>query len=233
MTISDKLTTIAENEQKVYDTAYSNGRQDEYHDFWTSAFSNTYQSNKYQFAGRCWNDNTFNPPPKKLKVYNAQRMFCECAIKNLKEIFERNQFSLDTSGCFVFDSCFYFTSLTHIPAFDMHKASSADSMFAHSQQLHTIDELILPENGLKIASAIFDSCPALQNITISGKFKTNISFSACTKLTHKSLISILDSLFDLTSDGTAAKKLTLGNTNLQKLTESEQQIAIDKGWILS
>ena len=67
MSISDKLTTIAENEQKVYEA----GEKSEYDKFWDT-FQNYGEPMKYHytFSGAHWNDTTFKP--KYNIVFNSQ-----------------------------------------------------------------------------------------------------------------------------------------------------------------
>lgn len=57
----------------------------------------------------------------------------------------------------------------------------------------------------------------------------SISFSTCTKLTHQSLMSIINGLAVVE----ATQTLTLGTTNLAKLTDEEKAIATEKGWSLA
>ena len=73
------------------------------------------------------------------------------------------------------------------------------------------------------------NCPNLE--TINGEIAAKISFdlSPCTKLTHDSLMNVINSIQTVTS----SKTLTLGTTNLAKLTDAEKQIATDKGWTLA
>lgn len=54
-------------------------------------------------------------------------------------------------------------------------------------------------------------------------------FSPLSKLTHDSLLNILNAL----PETTEAYTCTLGSTNLAKLTDEEKAIAIDKGWTLN
>ena len=55
------------------------------------------------------------------------------------------------------------------------------------------------------------------------------AFSPVSKLTHDSLLNILNAL----PETTEAYTCTLGSTNLAKLTDEEKAIAIDKGWTLN
>jgi hypothetical protein len=71
------------------------------------------------------------------------------------------------------------------------------------------------------------ACPKLlgyfnapKNINIS------LNFSYCAYLTHDSLMSIINNLATVTS----TKTLTLGTTNLAKLSDEEKAIATNKGW---
>lgn len=69
----------------------------------------------------------------------------------------------------------------------------------------------------------------LTTITGNPKFKVDISFSMSTKLTHDSLMVVINGLQTVTSSQT----LELGSKNLNKLTEEEKQIATGKGWTLA
>ncbi len=72
---------------------------------------------------------------------------------------------------------------------------------------------------------------ALVEFRIKGLPKgDNAQFNGYNNLSVASLLSILNALPQLTSD--ESYTLTLGNTNLNKLTSEQKQIAIDKGWTL-
>lgn len=62
----------------------------------------------------------------------------------------------------------------------------------------------------------------LKNIGVS------ISISGCPKLSHESLKYIIEN-----AKAVEGQTMTLGATNLAKLTDEEKQIAIDKGWTLA
>lgn len=66
---------------------------------------------------------------------------------------------------------------------------------------------------------------------INGNLELSVSFdlSPCIKLTHDSLMNVLNSIQTVTTTQT----LTLGSTNLAKLTDDEKKIATDKGWTLT
>lgn len=100
--------------------------------------------------------------------------------------------------------------------------------------LGNIDLLQVPSNI--DLNSMLNGCIALVNI--SG-FKTtedkpsihsNISFSSC-PLNYSSLENIIDSLMVL--DINNKKTLTLGTSNLNKLTEVDKLLIINKNWILT
>ena len=82
----------------------------------------------------------------------------------------------------------------------------------------------------------FAGAYALEEI---GEIRGNISFNGfnvnnSSKLTRATLIRILNALADKTSDTSGTTwKITLGETNIAKLTEEEQQIATSKGWVIA
>ena len=57
---------------------------------------------------------------------------------------------------------------------------------------------------------------------------TGLNFSWSNKLTDETMVNMFESLKDNT--GTTAKTLTLGATNLAKLTDEQIQIATNKNW---
>ena len=71
----------------------------------------------------------------------------------------------------------------------------------------------------------------LQEVIVPTDFNISISLKSCISLTHDCLVNMLNNLKDLTGD--AAKTLTLGTTNLAKLTDEEKAIATNKNWTLS
>lgn len=80
------------------------------------------------------------------------------------------------------------------------------------------------------ANAIY-GCDALEHIELEEGFNVSANFSNCTALTAETMVSMFEALTDLT--GQTAKSLTLGLTNLAKLTTAQKAIATNKNWTLS
>ena len=74
----------------------------------------------------------------------------------------------------------------------------------------------------------FEGCSALEEVHIHNLGR-NLSLSDSPKLTHDCLVELINNLQTVTS----TKTLTLGSTNLAKLTDEEKQVATNKGWTLA
>lgn len=75
----------------------------------------------------------------------------------------------------------------------------------------------------------FSNCGKLTNITFTGEIGNDIDFSASPLLSHDSIINIISVLINTTT----TKTLSLGTTNLAKLTDEEKAVATEKGWTLT
>lgn len=81
------------------------------------------------------------------------------------------------------------------------------------------------------ATAPFYLANDLEEITVVGTIKLNLEFHYSKKLTHESLMSIINALYDFSSDTSGTvHALKLGTDNLAKLTQAEKDIMTQKGW---
>jgi hypothetical protein len=78
---------------------------------------------------------------------------------------------------------------------------------------------------------------ALENILEMGTIKYSIMLNNSSKLTVDSLMVVINALYDFIGKGESigerSGKLTLGSTNLAKLTDEQKAIATAKGWTLA
>ncbi len=230
MSLAKKLTTIAKNEQKVFEA----GKQTEYDMFWDAHQKNG-QRTDYDGAFGGWLPVNFRPKYS-MYVDNARYMFrmCRGTKFDLVERLKQMDVILDFSNCSNFRCTFNMSSFTRVGEINISKAAETDYIFGYATSLITIDNLIFDENGiLKGRNNEFHYCTELQNIKITGVIGQNgWNFNYCEKLTHDSLMSIINALKDY-SGTTTTKTLTLGATNLAKLTSAEKAIATEKGWTLA
>lgn len=185
-------------------------------------------------------------------VTNFNQAFAYCKL--LQEIPELNT-SNATQTYAMFTDC---TSLARIPLLDTSKVENMSSMFANCYALETIPELNT-SNAVSVES-MFSMCPKIDNLplldftnvanasnflgynwdtnmaitTLAGFHNLRINFdvSNCVNLTAESLMNIIDEALDLSVGGLMCT-LTLGTTNVEKLTEDQIAIASAKGWTIA
>lgn len=125
----------------------------------------------------------------------------------------------------IFSSCSNLHEVTLLHAL---KIENFNSAFNGCSSLKKLTGLNIPNNAN--STIMFTNCNSLIEILDITAINTDISFSACTFLSHSTLIRILNALVDLTDKEN--KTLTLGSNNLEKLTDEEKAIATNKNWIL-
>ena len=76
----------------------------------------------------------------------------------------------------------------------------------------------------------FERCSSLKTIKLRD-YPVSFDISASTRFEENDLVEILNNLMDLT--GKTTQTLTLGATNLAKLTDTEKAIATNKNWTLA
>nr|DAH80675.1 MAG TPA: leucine-rich repeat protein [Caudoviricetes sp.] len=100
------------------------------------------------------------------------------------------------------------------------------------RECNSLTSLSLPAGFGQNATSLsycFRNCLSLVDIIGNPNFKESLNLSPCTKLTHDSLMVVINGLQTVTT----AQTLTLGATNLAKLTDEEKKVATDKGWTLA
>ena len=180
-------------------------------------------------------------------VITMDSMFSSCpnlttipALNTTKVTVMSNMFSdsvslttiplLDTSNVNDMTAMFYgCTNLTTIPLLNTSKITGMNNMFASCANLTTIPALDISNVDSKYSLVgIFADRPNLKSILMTG-MKVDFDISASTKFERTDLVTILNNLATVTTSQT----LTMGATNLAKLTDADKKIATDKGWTLA
>ena len=148
------------------------------------------------------------------KVTNMNTMFFGCT--SLIEIPQ-----LDTSNVtdmnFMFNGC---SSLIEIPQLDTNKVTNISYMFSSCSSLTTLGG--------------FTNLGQAYSTTQSANYGNyTLTLSSSTKLTHDSLMNVINNLYDIAAKGVKPQQLVLGSKNLEKLTAEEIAIATNKGWTVS
>ena len=104
-----------------------------------------------------------------------------------------------------------------------------ESAFQNCSSLTTIN---LPNSLTSILSNVFQGCSSLENVTIGTGFNcNNLNLSASTHYSVETMVSWFNALADRT--GQTPYTLTIGTTNLNKLTAEQKAIATNKNWTLA
>lgn len=164
-TIAEKLTTIADNQQKVYDA----GKEAEYNEFWDNFQLNGVRRGYAYAFYSSWNDSYYNPKYPIITEEQTQRaryMYYFCGITDTKVPIEINGRGTITE----------------------------EAIFSNCKRLKTIRELYINNYGGAYTDW-FKECTSLENITIKGKIKNNgFDIHWSTKLTAESIYSIISAL---------------------------------------
>lgn len=151
---------------------------------------------------------------------NMERAFGECYC--LRKIGKLDLKPTSLSQTFSLCIC-----LQTIPEIDTSKVTNAELCFYYGVKLTSLP--IMNMSSLTNAREMFFNCRKLTTLGGFTGLKTSLSLSASPLLTHDSLLNVLNGLATVTS----ATTLTLGATNLAKLTDEEKAIALNKGWTLA
>ena len=240
MSIAEKLQTIVENEQRVYEAGKNKGIEEgkklEYDRFWDEYQQNGNRTLYTTAFGGCWTANNFRPKYS-MRPKNAFMMFYDnmgggIRIDDFVAFCKENNVALDFSQCTNAQNGLATLRTYHHGVLDFSKCTAMNNLFyshnSHSPSITTIDEWISTETTTYHAST-FQHAINLTNLNVKGVIATGtFDVSYCPNLTHDSLMSIINHL----KEGVTSKTVTLGSTNLAKLSESEKAIATQKGWTL-
>lgn len=221
------------------ETAYNEGRKDEYDRFWDAFQKNGTRTNyAYGFLGQGFNFANFYPKYDIITTTGNQLFYAwqtagdgqtETSLKKrLEECGVRLDISQVTTGTQMFQ---YGYCLTELPLLDFSSFTTGTNIFYNCRNLVTIEKMVLTENTP--LTGWFNGCTALENIVFEGTIGTNgLNLSYSPNLTHDSLMSVINALKDYSGTSTT-RTVTFGSDNLAKLTDAEKKIATDKGWTLA
>ena len=155
------------------------------------------------------------------KVTNVNNMFFYCyELTTIPQ--------LDTSKVTNMNGTFYYCSkLTTIPQLDISNVTNMNGTFSYCSKLTTIPQL--DTSKVTDMNNMFSYCSKLEAIHMTN-INANLSISASTLFTREALVEIIGNLKAQTS---GSKTLTMGSTNLAKLTDEDKAVATGKGWTLA
>lgn len=214
-----------------YGEGFEAGQQTEYDRFWDAYQQNGSRKHySHAFAGHGWTLDICKPKYS-MQPTDAYMMFMRNqSIANVPEWLAENGISIDfsqaTSAKYVFSE----SEIEEVGVLDFRKCTNLYALFDNCTKLKTIGTIMLAD-GTSL-DYMFGGCAALENVTIEGVISKSVSFSTCSKLTHDSLISIINALKDYSGSGTNYK-LTLHATAKARLSTAEIAVATQKGWTIA
>ena len=110
-------------------------------------------------------------------------------------------------------------------------ATTLGECFHNCSSLVSINSPINVSSLTSQMDSTFTGCANLEVLTFTGTLRVDTWLSGAPKLTVVSLLSIIDSLTDLTGTG-VSKKITFGARNKAKLTAAQLALVTDKGWTI-
>ncbi len=227
-TISDQIEGLATKIGKTFEA----GRLAEYDAFWDSYQNYGNRTNYiYAFAGHGWRRLKPKYPILFGKEYNdTNNTFVEFGRDATNENewinlddFAKTDFSQATAAVGTFNSSCFNTVRV-----DFNNVLQGSSCFNYARIKNLYIRL---SEKCTTAYQMFTNMSYTENIIFTEDSVLNYSFDfrQSTKLTHDSLMSIINAL----KDGVSGLTCSLGAANLAKLTDGEKNIALSKGWVLN
>ena len=153
-------------------------------------------------------------------VIDMSYMFYECESLTSAPLLDTSKV---TKMNHMFVSCY---KLTSVPSFDTSNVTDMNNMFASCSSLTSVPSF--DTSKVKTMAYMFSDCSNLETIHMI-KIGANLDIRPSTKFTREALLEIIGNLKTVTS----TKTLTMGATNLAKLTDADKAIATNKGWTLA
>ena len=166
------------------------------------------------------------------KVEDMMYMFWKCtSLTSIPHMITSNVIEMR----YMFRGC---SSLTTIPQLDTSRLQNIYGMFMECSGLKSLP--LLDFSNVGDTKELFD-IPSSSNeqpypdLTDLGGFKNlkvSLKLSGMPNLTVQSLMNVINNLYNVGSPA-ARPTLTLGTTNLNKLTDEQKAVATNKGWVLA
>ena len=160
------------------------------------------------------------------QLVNAQGMFSDINYIPEINLSNWNTNSLTNIGLMFLNTGG--TSLINLSGWNTSKVTNMQETFEACYSLTEIKGT-LDMSSVTSATQMFYNCPLLKSVNLAN-INVSLSLSSSPLLTHDCLVSVINALISQSSTG---KTLTLGSTNLAKLTADEIKVGTDKNWAIS
>ena len=229
MSIAEKLTQIAENEQAVFEA----GKKSEYDTFW-----DVYQENgnmtyyAYAFAGVGWTQSVFKPKYN-IEPVTPTSMFSSSRIVDIRP--QTRGVDVDFSKCTSFYYLCSNSTIKYIGVVDCSSAQSASLsyIFSSAKELVSVEKVIMPEmDSAGFADKSFENAVKLEHIRIEGVIHRSTSLRWSPLLSKASMESMINALSD-TAEGQTITFSQAAKNNAFTDSEWAELIGTKPNWTFS
>ena len=235
---SAKVNLIGDTDA-AYNEGVETGKQTQYDEFWDIFQNNgnrTYYA--YGICGDGWNETNLKP---KYLIKPTSASEANCLFYYLNHLgtvnscfdFSLIQDKVDFSQVTGAQNAFANGYVKNIYA-DFSNCTELNGTFSHGNGGASIDTVIkVSENCVFKNTFAYGSATTVSFTEGSVIGQNGLSLTRQTNMSHDQLLSIVNALKDYSTDTSGTTwKVTLGSTNLAKLTTDEIAIAETKGWEL-
>lgn len=168
-------------------------------------------------------------------IENIINHLSNCGAQTFYQVSSLTDISASKLGTGMFNNCL---NLNHCKVLDS-VTNMPTSVFYRCTKLKTLElpATIVSDTSSSMTASSGSSlhfcsgCAALEDVKLGQGWNMALNLSVSNNLTVDSMVAMFNSLKDLTGD--TAKTLTLGSTNLAKLTDEQKAIATNKNWTLA
>ena len=236
MTIDEMCEALNNND------AFEAGKQAQYDEFWDSFQQNGERTIYYNaFSGNCWNNDILKPkylvkPPPSGNI-TSMFQFCNWSNDKLNKqpidfslIADKFDFSQVTSAAYTFQNAY----ISNIYA-DFSNCNTLTNTFNHSYSGRTTNVTLKVSEKTKFSGTFNYGQTSYVTFTDDSVIGQNgLNLTRWEAMQHDNLMSVINALKDYSEDTSGTQwVVTLGTTNLEKLSETEKAIATEKGWTLA
>ena len=185
-------TNIGESFEVITDEVYVKGRDNQWNENWDTFQENGNKTNYYTtgggFQGSRWNDVSFKPKYDIVPI-NAHCIFYESQITDLIGILKKQGVKLDFSKATDIRYLFQWSKIKQVGVVDTRNSVlNSATIFGDNYAMHTIEKLILKEDGSQTVNFLLWGLWALENIVIEGTIGASTQAKQSSKLTRDSMI---------------------------------------------
>jgi hypothetical protein len=215
MSIADKLTQIAENEQKVYEA----GKKAEYDKFWDAyqhsgnrtSYANGFTGTGFDFAN-FYPKYDIKPTGSAIQLFYAWE-YVDRHGGNLAQRLKDCGVVLDTSQATNLSSCFAYGRFTELPAIDcsgLSTSSQSAQVFAHCYERLRKIEKIISKEGITFNNWFINT--NVEEVIFEGVIGgSGLDMKYCKRLNKASITSIINALSSTTTGLTVVLSKTAVN----------------------